>query len=245
MKKEHLAHHPYQWFCTPSLLHSGTAYHPGNYLRNIHWMLHAVGGFSLAIMIFFFFAQAFSFDFTKSLSVSDLLNLISPAVIIAAILIYFVAQINRQGSFRRILESEMLSIQTGAVVWRIVITCHILAVVSAFKRHKSYMYYTHYCSSLAADFNRHFYEPHNWLSKWELLGTPVTETTFQELEKIIPHLPDHQEVTANPGVSPLMTAFVNNVNHAVFNKNEPPTGTINPPSPTNTSKAESSTEKVF
>jgi hypothetical protein len=107
------------------------------------------------------------------------------------------------------------------------------------------MYYTRYCSSLAENFNQHFYEPHKWLTKWERLGIPTTDETFRELEKILsPLLPNLQDASAKPDVSPFISTFVTDTNRAVFTKEGGSSITPSSPPPTEMAKAEKNAEDV-
>jgi|GEM_PF-3479438 len=223
-KKEHLRNIEYCWYDTRSLLKKkGGAYHPGNYLRNVHWMLHAMGGFSIAVMLYLYSLQlATSINNHTQLPLSEKFNLVAIAVLMFAITIYFLAQINRQGSFRRILESEILSIQATAVVWRVVITCHILAVMCALRWHKSYQFYTQYCARLAVNFNLKPYEPHDWLAKMESMGLSGGDNSFHELKQVLmvtPHNDKNLNVKSRP--AGLITSFAAKIRSRVFSRQKP------------------------
>jgi hypothetical protein len=163
----------------------GPTYHPGNYLRNIHWFLHALGGFSIFIMVYFYVLDVgkkpLIFD---TLSSEEQIRISVSGTIILVITLYFLTQIHRQASLRRILQSELLSIQSCAVVWRVVVVCQLLASSYAIRFQKSYRYYTIYTASLALHFNERFDEPHEWLNEWE--GCFGSEEMFAKLRNVLP-----------------------------------------------------------
>ncbi|MDB6028579.1 MAG: hypothetical protein JWM68_4802 [Verrucomicrobiales bacterium] len=177
----------YRWYATETLVKGDAVYHPGSYLRNIHWILYTVGGLSLAMMWVFLFVQAKALPGISigQLVFSDFINVIITG--------WFFAQFNRQSSFRKLLEKEMLSIQSCAVVWRVVITCHLLGSTWAIKTNKSYKSYTTYTSGLALDFNEQFDNPHAWLTDWEdIFGTPAMDERLRKL------FPESSTTTTKP-----------------------------------------------
>ncbi len=156
----------YTWYDTKKLIGSESNYHPGNYLRNIHMILHAIGGFSV-ILVWAFYVYSvylvlpdFGRSFLKILYLTEFggFNLLFT--------LFFISQVRRHNSFRDILESSILSIQSSAVVWRIVTTCHILGKECAFYKNGSYMSYTRYTYGLAKEATNNFYRIHKWLAEW-------------------------------------------------------------------------------
>ena len=173
----------YHWFDTSNLLSDGAKYQPGTYLRNIHRMLNSVGGFSLFIM-WGYLVHQFSQYRAGSRGTPELVLLAGAAVVTITITIWFVIQINRQDSKRHILEPQLLSIQSSAVVWRIVVTCHILAAEWVVRQNKGYRNYTRYTSALGLDFIKNFRDPHTWLTEWEQLLD--SDALFERLVSLLP-----------------------------------------------------------
>lgn len=169
---------------------AGASYHPGNYLRNVQWFLHAVAGLSIGLMLYFYYLQVAphynpTVPAIQGTAGGGVLNqVVVPMLMILGISMYWVTQWARHRSFRKLLESEFLSIQTCAVVWRVVVTCHILSSSFALRRHRSYKYYTRYTGGLALDFNRRFYCPHDWLRDWEDIVD--CEAVYERLETMFP-----------------------------------------------------------
>ncbi len=164
----------YEWYNTHSLIGSDHDYHPGSYLRNIHVTLHTVGFVSIAMIwgFYFWLYQTIQSDPWQLSSIKHIFALKGGYFALFGafnfvLTVFFFTQVRRQRSFRQILQSEILSIQSAAVVWRIVCTCHILAKECAFYKNKSYMSYTRYTHGFALEARKNFYRIHQWLSEWE------------------------------------------------------------------------------
>ena len=174
----------YKWYSTPQLLAKGTTYHPGNYLRNIHNMLHFLVAASLIAMWGMFWSQADTKAYTHILRweffVSSSFGI---PLLLFGTTVFFISQFIRQTAGRKIRERELLSIQSSAVVWRVVITCHILAVEWITRENKSYQGYTKALSCLALNVNNNFYTVHSWLKDWE--ATFFSENLHAQLKQII------------------------------------------------------------
>ncbi|HWC61486.1 MAG TPA: hypothetical protein VHC44_17470, partial [Verrucomicrobiae bacterium] len=176
----------YYWYETNALMPEGGSYHQGRYLHNIHRFLNTVGGFSLITMASFLaykflrfcVAAPSGYDFYFGLS-----KFAFVAVMFGGISYYYCSQVRRQTGIREILEGGILSIQSCAVVWRIVVTCHILGSLYPLSKNKGYYHYTTYTSALGLNFiGEYFNQPHDWLSKWETLyGTPELRKALHDL----------------------------------------------------------------
>jgi hypothetical protein len=164
----------YTWYDTHKLIGNDYDYHPGSYLRNIHVILHSVGLLSVGLT-WGFYSWAWHIDHPNPwdfLSVKHALSLKGGYFIFFGLFnlmftVFFITQARRQRSFRQILQSGLLSIQSSAVVWRIVCTCHILGKECAFYKNKSYMSYTRYTHDLACEAVKNFYRIHQWLADLE------------------------------------------------------------------------------
>lgn len=170
----------YYWYETEALIADKGSYHQGKYLHNIHRFLNTVALFSLLVTWIFLLYQVIELIFT-SLNIPGavltlrILQLAGIAAVSFLITYYCWSQIRRQNGYREILEGGLLSIQSCAVVWRVVVTCHILGSSWALSQKNqdgtncgSYRYYTTYTSAMGVDFaGKSFNDPHNWLSQWE------------------------------------------------------------------------------
>lgn len=187
----------YYWYDTYELIAPGAIYHQGRYLRNIHLFLHSLSAFSIAVMWCFLGYQIASFAFhaiTGQVAVNwvfvtfKAIQFAGIALVASIITFVLITQMLRQIRYRKILEGEFLSIQSCAVVWRIVVTCHLLGSAWALKQHKGYRYYTTYTSALAVKFaENNFNQPNIWLSEWE--GCYGSEVMYEKLKELLADVP--------------------------------------------------------
>src|ERR1041384_5747122 len=203
LRREHRKKGLYRWYNTQRLLkvrqksHKASlddmlnaTYHAGKYLRNIQLFLITMSIFSLTVMIYCYNQSSIP---PASGQLEQRLPFVDERLITTLLIVitcYTATQFIRHTSFRRILEHQLLSIQSCAVVWRVVATCHLIAVTRALNRRKSYQYYTVYCEILALDFTKSFYEPHEWMKRWETLwGTSALgdelDRLFQDVDRAL------------------------------------------------------------
>ena len=198
----------YSWYDTRKLIGNDRDYHPGSYLRNIHVILHGVGFLSVGL-IWGFYAWACHYGRLDSWQALQIINLFSLKGAYFALFgsfnlmftVFFMAQARRQRSFRLILQSGLLSIQSSAVVWRIVCTCHILGKECAIYKNKSYMSYTRYTYGLAGEAVKNFYRIHQWLSELEECHADQRKMR-QKFDELFPPGKEPQYLEFLPGQEP-------------------------------------------
>jgi hypothetical protein len=201
----------YAWYNTKELINSKKDYHPGNYLRNVHFILHGVGLFSI-ILIWGFYMEAYHIthpDLNNIFPIKHLIPLKTLYFIFFGLFnflftVFFLTQMWRQNSFREILESGILSIQSSAVVWRIVTTCHIIGKKFAFNKTKSYMSYTRYTYGLAGEAKENFYRIHKWLGELEACYNDAKKLN-RKFDKLFPPNKEPQYFEYLPGHEPKPT----------------------------------------
>lgn len=165
----------YAWYDTHRLINNDYDYHPGSYLRNIHVILHSVGFLSIGLVwgLYIWACNEFEFyvwDITSWDTLFSQKGMFCSLFLLfnVPLFIAFVAQWIRQRSFRQILQSGLCSIQSSAVVWRIVVTCHILAKECASHKNASYKLYTRYTYDFAKIAVKNLYRIHEWLREVEI-----------------------------------------------------------------------------
>jgi hypothetical protein len=165
----------YPWYSTSRLIENqGASYFPGAYLRNVQSVLYAVVLLSLGLMWCFELAIVRSRPGAHGVCTPDAFKMLALAALSAV----------HQVFSRKILECELESIQSSAVVWRIVITCHVLAAVRAIGKYDSYQYYTKNLARLCKAFTRpeNIDNPHEWLRRWHRI--PDVESLLRETDAI-------------------------------------------------------------
>lgn len=175
----------YRWYATNRLIKNGATYRPGNYLRNLHLLLHSCEFFSLIVM----WGLLLSTVHYHQINLKQEMTLIALSGLSLLVITRFL--IERRT--RKILEGELLSIQSCAFVWRLVVTSHILAVECALGKYKSYQFYTRYLSLLALDITHsNFYGIHRWLARWEkAFASGELELKLKRIMKLVRHTPIH------------------------------------------------------
>jgi RNAse (barnase) inhibitor barstar len=138
----------YRWWNTELLMNSEgdlsnhsindrLLYHPGSYLEKTQRLIHFI-----CIVVYFVFTLSYYFERNcmydlVSLSIRKPLFFVLYALAWFLSLFWFIAQILRQQKLRRILERGILSIQSSAVVWRLVVVSH-LKVVEGLRGYRGY-----------------------------------------------------------------------------------------------------------
>lgn len=177
----------YPWYNTWLLIDEATRYHPGSYFRNVQRALFSLCGLSLGVMWYTYLEQMYSPSSVERTDLDLIFQYFIIYILLALLSLFVLVRVIRDRSFRKILEGELLSIQSCAVLWRLVVTCHILASEMAFKKHDSYKCYTVYTSMLARDITKSFYGLHDWLAEWERAGD--TEDVHERLDELLVKYP--------------------------------------------------------
>ncbi len=161
--ERHFESEEYHWWNTKYLMNSNEngkphkgnnslPYHPGRFLRNTQVLIHTI---CAAIYVIFTISYISVFFSVCEFALSKIGGLPRIAVLLIHIYIglcffllwfyltlYFVLTVIRHHSRRRILENGLLSIQSCAVVWRLVVIAHLKALEEGFSSNNDYQGYT-------------------------------------------------------------------------------------------------------
>ncbi len=172
---ERKASESYQWWNTMHLMNTrrhdsnyiiqdSLPYRPGSYLEKTERLVHFL---CIVIYTLYSFSYFFAMDCIHSGMLPRMNGLLFGVIYTTAwlcITCCFIVHIVKQRKFRHILESGLLSIQSCAVVWRLVIISH-LAVVHPFDGYRGY---TRRLAERAVVIRKHLMQIHELMmqNKW-------------------------------------------------------------------------------
>ncbi len=139
----------YKWFDLEDLVEPEAEYHPGSYLGTINSILFSLALLSV-IPILFMAIQLGGINIF-ALDLWDFL----PALALIIVLQFWA----RERARRKILESELLSIHSCAIVWQAVIVAHFRAL----KNSSRFQYYTKNLVIQANDLLDNVFDIHAWV----------------------------------------------------------------------------------
>ena len=152
----------YRWFEPAKLHHDGTVYYAGSYLRTMLSILYMLLALGVASMLFM------TFQVLRDPGAQVEAVIITP--ITAGILSVVVIKVRQLSQRRRLLEGGILSINSCAIVWHLVVTCHHRAIASLPTHDESsvasFEGYTSKLSEQAASLKQHLQDgksPHTWI----------------------------------------------------------------------------------
>ena len=144
----------YKWFAIEKLVEPEAEYHPGTYLETINRIM-----FSLALLSCFpLFFMSYQFAEVQKVHLCDtplIMWYVLPVLSVLVILYFFM----RERARRKILESELLSIHSCAIVWQAVIVAHYRALGNS----QWFMNYTQNLVQEANSLVEHIYDIHKWV----------------------------------------------------------------------------------